>query len=231
MHTKTAASSKESLPLPTGGKLDGRSWRARAEEMSIWPIGGGLYEVESQSGETYFVDLQGSRCTCPDHMYRQERCKHVRRVAIEINEGRVPPPGKLIRPCAVCGSDVFAPENDEGPFLCPDHDLQVGDAVVDRETGDLLIVVDVTGRRADQVVIGDDGVTVADYPTNRNYDPRNPVVEVLYPLPASVRRTGIKPHHVRRYSFPLSRLERKVPAVDKDQATLGEFVEGAPEQN
>lgn len=227
MQTKQPASRKVSLPTPEGEDLDARSWRARAEEMSVTPLGGGVYEVDSESGNTYLVDLIDGRCTCPDHMYREQRCKHVRRVAIEINEGRTPPPGKLPRPCAVCGTEVFVPENDEGPHLCPDHDLQPGDAVVDRETGDLLVVVNVTDQRADQVRVGEDGPTVADYPTNREYDPRDPVVEVLYPLPASVRRKGIKPHHLRRYSFPLSRLDRKVPAMDEDQATLSEFAESA----
>ena len=231
MHMKPAASRKESLPTPEGEKLNARSWRARTEEMAVTPIGGGLYEVDSQSDNTYIVDLVDGRCTCPDHMFREERCKHARRVAIEINEGRVPPPGKLTRYCTVCGSAMFVPENEPGPYLCPDHDFQVGDAVVDRETGDLLIVVNVTGQRADQVTIGENGQTVADYPTNRDYDPRDPVVEVLYPLPSSVRTKGIKPHHIRRYSFPISRLERKVPAMDDEQATLAEFTGGTPEQN
>lgn len=217
--------------MPLGEAFDSRSWRARAEAMAITPIGGGLYEVDSQSGETYVVDLVEGRCTCPDHMYRDERCKHIRRVAIEINEDRLPPPGKLTRRCAVCGSTIFVPENDRWPHLCEDHDLQPGDAVVDRETGDLLVVVHVTDKRADQVEIGDDGTTVADYPTNEGYDPSEPVVEALYPLPASVRTKGIKPYHLRRYSFPLSRLDRRVPAVDENQATLEEFVGEASASN
>lgn len=227
MHAKQPASRRESLSTPEGENLDARSWRARNERMAVTPLGGGVYEVASQSDNTYLVDLIDGRCTCPDHMYRGQRCKHVRRVAIEINEGRTPPPGKLAQPCAVCGTEVFVPENDEGPHLCPDHDLQAGDAVVDRETGDLVVVVNVTDRPAEEVRVGDDGPTVADYPTNREYDPRDPVVEVLYPLPASVRTKGVKPHHLRRYSFPISRLERRVAATDEDQATLAEFAESA----
>nr|WP_223301731.1 SWIM zinc finger family protein [Haladaptatus sp. R4] len=131
----TAASRKVSLaPLAETEETNPRSQRARAERMSVTPLGGGLYEVESQSDNTYFVDLIGGRCTCPDHMMRGVRCKHIRRVAIEINEGRVPPPGKEAVECTRCDSTVFVDEKTAaaGPHFCDHCRLEPGEPVVDR---------------------------------------------------------------------------------------------------
>ena len=53
-------------------------------------------------------------------MMRGVRCKHLRRVAIEINEGRVPPPGKEAVECARCQSVIFVDEKTAaaGPHFC-----------------------------------------------------------------------------------------------------------------
>ncbi|WP_433626261.1 SWIM zinc finger family protein [Halomicrococcus sp. NG-SE-24] len=219
----TAASRKASLvPLRETGEEDARSQRARAERMAVAPLGGGLYEVESQSNETYFVDLPGGRCTCPDHMFRGVRCKHVRRVAIEINEGRVPPPGEKAAECTSCGTTVFVDENADGVHLCEHCDLPTGTPVVDRESGDLLVVVEVTDRRADEVDVPDRDCTVAEYPNNVDYPDDDPVVELLYPLPNDLGPGEIQPRHLRRYSFPLSRLERREQR-DDEQTALTDF--------
>jgi hypothetical protein len=60
--------------------------------MAVRPLGDGRYTVESERGATYVVDLDARRCSCPDHEIRGVRCKHMRRVAIEITEGRLPAP-------------------------------------------------------------------------------------------------------------------------------------------
>jgi len=44
------------------------------------------------SGKERRVDVREGRCTCPDHEHRGARCKHLRRVAIEVTDGEVPPP-------------------------------------------------------------------------------------------------------------------------------------------
>lgn len=222
---ETAASSKVSLaPLRETGEEDPRSQRARAERMAVTPLGGGIYEVDSQSDHTYFVDLPGSRCTCPDHMMRGVRCKHIRRVAIEINEGRVPPPGKRAVECVACERRIFVDERDEdGVHICDSCTFEPGDAVVDRQTGDVLVVVRVTDRRADEVEVPDRDITVADYPTNAGYPDGDPVVEVLYPLPSGLRSEEVQTRHLRRYSFPYSRLRR--PQRDEDQSELSDFPE------
>jgi len=203
---------------------DIRSQRARMERMAVTPLGGGVYEVGSQSGNVYSVDLPGGRCTCPDHNFRGVRCKHLRRVAMEVNEGLVPPPGKEAVACANCGGKTFVDETADGPHFCEECDLQPGEAVVDRETGDLLVVVRTTDRRADEVTIPNVGCTVAEYATNEGYRADDVVVEAMYPVPAGIGRDDLKPHHLRRYSFPRGRLARRGEVGDPDdQSELTDF--------
>ncbi|WP_435155544.1 SWIM zinc finger family protein [Haladaptatus sp. DFWS20] len=217
----TAASRKVSLaPLADTGETDPRSQRARAERMAVTPLGGGLYEVESQSDHTYFADLLGGRCTCPDHMMRGVRCKHIRRVAIEINEGRVPPPGKEAVECARCESVVFVDERKaDAVHFCDHCELQPGEPVIDRRTGDLMVVVRMPGFRADSVEVPGKDCTVAEYPMNEGYPADDPVVEVLYPIPAGLRPEQLQPSHLRHYSFPRSRLRRPEPPGDQSELT------------
>ncbi|MDG5758486.1 SWIM zinc finger domain-containing protein [Natronococcus sp. A-GB1] len=207
---KTTASPKAPLPVPSDDGLEERSRRARTEPMSVRALGEGLYEVESATDQTYLVDLEGGRCTCPDHVFRGVRCKHVRRVAIEINEGRTPPPGERAVGCHDCGKTVFVDENATGPAYCDRHALRSGDTVVDRETGDRLTVVDVSDLRADAVRIQATGDSVADYPTNENYAPDVPVVGAVYPH-ATVAPNGVVPESLRVYVFPRTRLKKHVP--------------------
>ena len=176
--------------------------------MSVLPLGDGLYEVESAGGSTYLIDLEAGRCTCPDHVFRDARCKHIRRVAIEITEGRTPPPGKMAVECFDCGKIVFVDEDSGGPVYCEDHRLYPGDVVRDRETGDRLTVVDSNSvLRADAVRIHEAGSSVADYPTNESYDPDVPVVGAIYPH-ARVARHGPVPPSLKVYVFPRTRLEK-----------------------
>jgi hypothetical protein len=190
--------------------MDDRAARAWSERMAIRPLGGGRYAVDSQSGATYVVDVREGSCTCPDHVIRGERCKHLRRVAIEITAHRVPPPGKRAVACDVCGTDTFVAETADPPHLCAACHLEPGDRVVDRETGDWLIVSAVTDRRAEDVWIDSADCTVAEYPTNRGYPDDDLVVEVVYAGDAA--RTD----RPRAYAFPITRLQRR------DVAPLGE---------
>ncbi len=177
--------------------------------MTTTALGDALYEVATERDERYLVDLDARRCSCPDHAFRDVRCKHLRRVAIEITEGRLAPPGRLPADCAVCGEELFVPEEavDE-PHYCEDHALEPGAFVRDRETGDRLLVVHVSDRRADHVGIGKSAYSVATYPTNRSYDPADRVVGAVYPQSVSMTDSGPAPDSLRVYSFPRSRLER-----------------------
>ncbi len=197
--------------LPTSeSELDRRSIRARTERMIVEALGDALYEIETDGGERYLVDLDSQRCSCPDHTFRSVRCKHLRRVAIEITEGRLAPPGRLPVACATCGEELFVPEEraDAGPHYCEDHALEPGAFVRDRETDDRLLVVTVSDRRADRVRIGESAYSVATYPNNRSYDPTDRVVGAVYPQSVSMADSGPEPDSLRVYSFPRSRLER-----------------------
>jgi hypothetical protein len=71
-----------------------RTERAKTEDMDVFlHKAPGRYEVHSASGNYYEVDVLEATCSCPD---RAERCKHLRRVDIEITAKLVPrPDGRL----------------------------------------------------------------------------------------------------------------------------------------
>lgn len=200
--TRTPTQVRRTALAPDVRRLDERAARAWTERMAVRPLAGGRYAVDSASGATYVVDLSDGSCTCPDYQIRGERCKHLRRVAIEITTRRLPAPGKRAAVCDACGIDTFVPEGEGPPDLCGACRVEPGDVVRDRETDDRLVVARVTPERAYDVVIEGVGETVADYATNEGYPADDPVVEAVY-LGDLARR-----EHPRRYSFPLSRLER-----------------------
>jgi hypothetical protein len=138
-------------------------------------------------------------------------------VAIEINEGRVPPPGKVAVECRDCSRRLFVDnaEAESGPHYCPEHRVAPGDAVRDRETGRRLVVVTPPGGRADEVSIPEADATVAEYPTNRGYDPGDPVVGAVYPG-GRVTESGVHPGELKVYAFPRSRLQRIGPVPERD---------------
>jgi hypothetical protein len=210
-HTRnTPASQAESL-VPDLDAMTPRAARAWRERMAVTAVGEGCYTVASESGGNYTVDLPQKRCSCPDHTMRGERCKHLRRVAIEITEERLPRPGFRAADCLVCGRETFVPESTR-LSLCEHCSFAPGERVRDRETGDLLVVARTTDHRADEVAIDTLDVTVASHPTNRSYDPGEPVVEAVYP------------GDDHSYSFPRSRLAhrtRAVTATDSAPGTAG----------
>ncbi|ELZ87297.1 SWIM zinc finger domain-containing protein [Haloferax elongans ATCC BAA-1513] len=191
--------------LPPDG-LSGRSRRARVEPMAVRPLRDGRYVVETDGG-TYVVDVDARTCTCPDNAIRHARCKHLRRVAIEITRGEVPPPGRRSATCAVCGDKTFVPMEATGPYLCSDHEHHPGDLVHDRETGSLLVVTRDLGTRADETRT-ETGDLVSDYETNADYGDHEPVFEAVYlgSLPADAGLADLG--ELRAYRFPASRLRR-----------------------
>lgn len=196
---------------PTGeaADRDDRSARARREPMTVRPLRDRRYVVETEGG-TYVVALETGTCSCPDHEIRGSRCKHLRRVGIEVTDGRLPAPDERVGVCAVCGIETIVPFGTAGPQLCERHDFERGEAVRDRETGTRLIVAGVTDRRADEYRT-DERRRVDAYPTNAAYGAHEPVVEAVY-------ADSLGPAHglddARRYGFPASRLVR----ADRDAA-------------
>ena len=199
----------ERRALQPGADGDSRAARARSEPMAVVSLGSGLYDVVTDDDTAYTVDLRDGRCTCPDHRHRDARCKHLRRVAIDVTAGRVPAPDERAAFCGDCGEVVHAPEATPDPVYCEDCTLTPGDFVVDRESGDLLAVVQTTDRRADETTIPGTGHTVASYPGNSDYEDRDVVVEVVYPTPADPDRIRERPP--RSYTFPRGRLRRARP--------------------
>lgn len=178
--------------------------------MAVRAVGDGAYDVLTADESVYTVDLPAGTCTCPDHEYRNARCKHLRRVAIEVTAGRVPAPGQREASCRDCGDRFFAPETATDPVYCEVCALSPGDLVVDRERGDLLVVAAVRDEAAEEVSAGE--ATVADYPGNEDYAATDRVVEVVYPLPAGLDAEQIERRRVRRYRFPRGRLRKTADA-------------------
>ena len=195
---------------PNEGVLDGdapdddRSVRAAAEPMTVRTLRDRRYVVETDGG-TYVVSLDDGTCTCPDHAIRGARCKHLRRVAIDVASGSVPAPDERVAVCAVCGGEAFVPRDADGSQLCARHGFESGDIVRDRETGDRLVVVAVTTERADTYRT-DEGRTVDAYDSNAEYGAHEPVVEVAYVESIRPDR-GVD--EATRYGFPASRLTRR----------------------
>ncbi len=179
---------------------DERTVRAWTEPMAVTPLGGGCYRVET-ADDTYTVDVPGHRCTCPDYRFRGTNCKHRRRVAIEITQGRLPAPGQCRADCARCGHESFVPETDDVP-LCDGCRLDDGDVAVDRETADTLVVRRVRPDRADEYVVEATGQTVAAHDTNEAYPADDLVVDAVY-LGDQLRNDDR-----RVYAFPYSRLRQ-----------------------
>jgi len=65
-----------------------RTLRAATEHMTVYENAQSLFEVTTESGSAYTVDLREPACTCPDFEYRESvsECKHIRRVRIEVGQ-------------------------------------------------------------------------------------------------------------------------------------------------
>ncbi|MFA9428540.1 SWIM zinc finger family protein [Natronorubrum sp. A-ect3] len=112
-------------------RIDARDVRAIEEEMTvlgsqITGLDDGEFEVVSQSGRTYLVDVYAGSCTCPDHEHNDNTCKHIRRVVRET--GRMPT--QAIHLDALDVSSQFDGEHVDGePEIVPPQDsLEIDDA-------------------------------------------------------------------------------------------------------
>ena len=216
-HSVHTSASAARHTLPDDG-LTGRAGRARREPMAVRALRDDTYLVDTEH-DSYIVDLDDRSCTCPDNTIRHARCKHLRRVAMEVNEGLVPPPGKRDGACAVCGEPIFVPVG-RGSYLCAAHRPARGEFVRDRESGCLLLVTSVTSERADERET-EDGRPIAEYDSNADYGDHEPVVEAVYVGRASAADGHLDVSGLRRYSFPASRLKRIPDDVAPDLAVVG----------
>lgn len=175
--------------------------RAWMEPMDIHRLDGRRWVVRDSSGTGHVVTLDPSECTCPDDGRLQSPCRHLRRIAIEINTGRQLPPERYVT-CPACDQEMILDPDDEMPPLCRECHLEPGMVVFDRErsNGSPMLVIRVTRDRADEVTIPDEDVLLSDYGANQQYSPSDPVVETVYPGSVSADRSPTK------YLFPISRL-------------------------
>jgi hypothetical protein len=76
-----------------GTDVKPRLYRALTEYHTVYPEGGDVYSVTSQSGNEYAVDARDGRCTCPDAQFNltdDDLCKHALRVAVVRGERVIP---------------------------------------------------------------------------------------------------------------------------------------------
>ncbi|QZY00900.1 SWIM zinc finger domain-containing protein [Halobaculum rubrum] len=198
----------------------GRTARARTEPMAVYALRDDDRYLVDTDGGTYVVDLGSDTCTCPDHAIRGSRCKHLRRVDMEVGIGRVPAPGERVAACAVCGDGVFVPARETGAFLCGDHRPAVGSFVRDRETDKRLVVTGVTTDRADEYAT-EEGTPIADYETNADYGNHEPVIEAVYAGNAPASPGPMDVSGRKRYGFPASRLRRLDPTDRPETPVIG----------
>jgi len=99
-------------------ELDSRELRGKAIaqlESQISQLGVAIYQVKSQSGNgSYLVrsSERGWTCTCPDHLYRGVKCKHIWacelsyaiRKKVEAHAATIQPINTLI--CPACSGDA-----------------------------------------------------------------------------------------------------------------------------
>ncbi|WP_207225292.1 SWIM zinc finger family protein [Natrinema hispanicum] len=126
---------------------DARTIRALEQELTVLGPGinpaldEGEYEVVSESGSTYIVDVFAGSCTCPDHD-NGNRCKHLRRTVRET--GMMPTSALLLDALDV--SDQFNGEHVDGePKIVPPQDALETTA----DTGKRAVADGGRGRPAD----------------------------------------------------------------------------------
>jgi hypothetical protein len=103
-----------------------RAQRARDEAMTVsLRRTGGIYDVHSESGHTYRVDIGAETCSCPDWQEREPEggCKHLRRVRLDVRAGRVPTPdGRLPKVTSTDGgSPRAAPDGGQAVEISGPH--------------------------------------------------------------------------------------------------------------
>lgn len=80
----TSTSYDEALATrPFKHAINKRDRRALTERLTVIEHGPDIYQVYSEEGIEYLVDIRAPSCTCPDFMYRKADCKHIRRARIE----------------------------------------------------------------------------------------------------------------------------------------------------
>jgi hypothetical protein len=83
--SKATSGTESGIGSSTSPSIEsGRFERAVTEAMTVERVADRFYEIHSQSGNTYEIDLQTSACTCPDCQQRGDQyvCKHAIRASL-----------------------------------------------------------------------------------------------------------------------------------------------------
>lgn len=110
-------------------RLADRSERALYQKISTLPTDTpGQFEIVSQSGSTYSVDLVADTCDCPDHLHRDPSggCKHLRRARYATGDDPIPSTADLSRVDDQLGLHIEAEpvgEDASDPVVAPDGGL------------------------------------------------------------------------------------------------------------
>ena len=83
--SKATSGTESGIGSSTSPSIEsGRFERAVTGAMTVEQIADRFYEVHSQSGSTYEIDLQTGACTCPDCQQRGDQyvCKHTIRASL-----------------------------------------------------------------------------------------------------------------------------------------------------
>ena len=148
---------KETNDDAASSQPDHRTRRAREEAMEVSLVRrGGIYEVQSASGNDYEVDIGMGTCSCLDWQTHEPDggCKHVRRVDMEIKGGRVPrPDGRLPERVSGTGTEtepsspIPAVATDGGALPSTDDRLAACMRRIEERVRDLELEID--QRRAE----------------------------------------------------------------------------------
>jgi hypothetical protein len=81
------------VPVATTDAARRRLRRASREPMAVsLRATGGVYDVHTASDNVYRVDIAAETCSCPDWQAREQPCKHLYRVRLELQQRTVPTP-------------------------------------------------------------------------------------------------------------------------------------------
>lgn len=61
--------------------------RNRIEDINIFPLGNNEYEVNSDDGGNYVINMNDNSCQCGKYVYRSQCCRHLIAVREALGEG------------------------------------------------------------------------------------------------------------------------------------------------
>lgn len=129
MSTKDPVALERAANGDSEAQIDERDVRALQQYLTVLDDVGrargadDLYLVTSESGSEYLVDAREQTCECPDHEYRNVRCKHIRRVAFATGAEPIPTSVDDVDP--QLGMHVEAAPATDGGMIVAEDDAEI----------------------------------------------------------------------------------------------------------